>query len=53
MPSGYPTEGRPADWAVGYFGLLAGFGRFLIFLSAASFASAARLSFSYKDMLSG
>jgi hypothetical protein len=40
---------------VGYFELLEGFGRFLIFLSAASFsfASAARLSLSYRDMLSG
>jgi hypothetical protein len=41
------------DDFVGYFELLEGFGRFLIFLSAASFASAARLSLSYRDMLSG
>ena len=42
-----------AGCVVGYFELPEGFGRFLIFLSAASFASAARLSLSYRDMLSG
>ena len=38
---------------VGYFALGMGPGRFLIFLSAASCASAARLSLSYWDMLLG
>ena len=38
---------------VGYFALAAGFGRFLILLSAARIASATRLSFSYWDMPSG
>src|SRR6266446_387780 len=48
LPKGFQQIG-----VVGYFELLEGFGRFLIFLSAASFASAARLSLSYRDMLSG
>jgi len=38
---------------MGYFDLTAGLGGFFIFLSAANRASAARLSRSYIDMLSG
>ena len=49
-----PGDARLCGRAVlGYFELLEGFGRFFIFLSAASLASAARLSLSYRDMLSG
>ena len=42
-----------AELKVGYFDLLGDLGRLFIFLSAASFASAARLSRSYVDMVLG